>query len=78
MLFELVGEIRQIETIASGNDIRELARLIKWHGEGHWRKLKGIVQVRLSDGSLQVVEVHWYEAHGVGRKEFKIKAFVEE
>lgn len=61
------------ETIAAGRGIREIARLRKIHGRGRWRKRKGIARVRLGDGSFHLAEIHWYEATGIGRKEFKIK-----
>lgn len=73
MHFEILGEIASIETFASGSGIRELARLRKVYGRGRWRKRKGIAHVRLADGSVHLAEVHWYEAAGVGSKEFKIK-----
>lgn len=73
MNFEIVGEIISIETIAVGSSIREIVRLRKAYGAGRWRKLKGIAMVRLSDGTMCEAEVHWYEAHGIGKKEFKIK-----
>lgn len=71
--FELLGPITQIETFAVGSRIREIARLRKFYGRGRWRKRKGIARVRLSDGSIHLAEVHWYEATGFGRKEYKIK-----
>jgi len=70
---EIVGKISDIEVIASGSSIRELPRLRRLYGAGRWRKLKGIATVRLPDGTLCEAEVHWYEAHGLGRREFKIK-----
>jgi len=73
MKFEIVGEIADIETIAIGSSIREVARLRKVYGAGRWRKLKGIATVCLSDGTICEAEIHWYEAHGIGRREFKIK-----
>ena len=73
MHFELLGPIAQIETFAVGSRIREIARLRKFYGNGRWRKRKGIAKVRLSDGSIHVAEIHWYEATGIGRKEYKIK-----
>jgi hypothetical protein len=78
MYFEIIGEITEIETIAVGNAIRDIARLRKRYGRGRWRKLKGVATVRLSDGSIRQAEIHWYEAHGIGRKRFKIKRFLEE
>ena len=73
MDFELLDEIAHIETIAIQGSIRELLRLRKQYGAGRWRKRKGIATIRLADGTVHTAEVHWYEAHGVGRKEFKIK-----
>lgn len=78
MYFEIVGEISNIETIAIGRSIRELARLCKVYGSGRWRKLKGIAMVRLANGVTCMAEIHWYEAHGIGRKEFKIKRLLGE
>ena len=75
--FEVVGTIGEIETIAVGNRIREIARLRKTYGTGCWRKLKGIATVRFEDGTIHRVELHWYEAHGLGRKKFKIKAYLD-
>ena len=73
MHFEILGEISQVETFATGSGIREIARLRRIYGRGRWRKRKGVARVRLADGSVQVAEVHWYEAPGIGRKEIKIK-----
>ena len=75
--FEIVGEITHAETFAVGSSIREIGRLRKRYGPGRWRKRKGIARVRLSDGSVRVAEVHWYEAHGIGRRQFKIKRYVD-
>jgi hypothetical protein len=73
MLFEILSDISEIETFATGSGIREIARLRKSYGRGRWRKRKGIARVRLADGSVHLAEIHWYEAAGIGRKEFKIK-----
>jgi hypothetical protein len=73
MLFEILGEVSQVETFASGTAIREAARLRRIYGRGRWRKRKGIARIRLPDGTTHVAEIHWYEASGIGRKEFKIK-----
>ncbi|MCW5883114.1 MAG: hypothetical protein KIS91_19425 [Anaerolineae bacterium] len=73
MDFEIQSEITAIEVIAVGRGIRELERLQRRYGEGRWRKLKGVATVRLLDGSIHLAEIHWYEAHGIGRKEFKLK-----
>lgn len=72
-MFEIVGTVVDVDTIATGREIRELRRLQKAYGRGRWRKRKGIARIRLNDGSLHTAEVHWYEAHGIGRKECKIK-----
>ena len=73
MDFEIVGEISKVETIAVGPGVRDRARLRKRYGKGRWRKLKGIADVRLVSGRIRLAEIHWYEAHGVGKREFKIK-----
>ncbi len=75
--FEIIGGIEQIKTIAVGPRIREIKRLRKAFGEGRWRKLKGIAIVRLEDGTIHRVELHWYEAHGIGRKKLKIKDYLD-
>jgi len=73
MHFEIVGEIDEVETIATGSGIREVARLRKIYGAGRWRKRKGIAEIRLAHGEYVRAELHWYEATGIGRREFKIK-----
>ena len=73
MQFEILGEISEIETFATGSGIREITRLRRIYGRGRWRKRKGIARVRLTNGTVHLAEVHWYEATGIGRKEFKIK-----
>ena len=73
MYFEIIGEFSVVETIATGSGIRELARLRKFYGRGRWRKRKGVARVRLMDGEIVLAEVHWYEATGIGKREFKIK-----
>jgi len=75
--FRIIGEINDIETIAVGNSIRELERLRKVYGSSRWRKLKGIATIQLEDGTVYRAEVHWYEAHGLGKKEMKIKYILE-
>ena len=70
---EVVGSVRDIETIATGREIKELRRLRRRYGKGRWRKRKGIATVRLQDDTIHKAEVHWYEAHGIGRREMKIK-----
>ncbi len=69
----IVGEITNVETIAAGRAIREVDRLTKVHGPGRWRKRKGVARVRLPDGTTTLAEIHWYEAHGIGRREIKVK-----
>lgn len=76
MDFSIIGDITQIETFAVGRKIRELARLRKRYGRGRWRKRKGIARVELVDGTVRVAEIHWYEATGIGKKEFKIKRYL--
>ena len=78
MYFEILGPVRLQETIASGRAIRELKRLVKSYGRGPWRKRKGTARIQLGDGTLVNAEIHWYEGHGIGKKEFKIKRFLEE
>jgi hypothetical protein len=73
MDFELLGPIRDPETIATGRGIRELKRIRRRYGRGRWRKRKGTATVRLLDGTVHRAEIHWYEAHGIGRREMKIK-----
>lgn len=77
MNFSILGEIQGIETIAVGNSIRELERLRKVYGSGRWRKLKGIATIQLEDGTVCRAEIHWYDAHGLGKKEIKIKYILE-
>lgn len=77
MSFDVIPPILDVETIAVGKAIRELRRLVRSYGRGNWRKLKGYAMVRLSGGDNLLAEVHWYEAHGIGRREFKIKRFID-
>ena len=77
MWFEILGRVSNVETIAIGHSIRELKRLIKIYGKSQWRKLKGVALVKFPNGEIIGAELHWYEAHGLGRKEFKIKKFLE-
>jgi hypothetical protein len=78
MHFEIIGDITNIETIAVGPSIRDVTRLRKQYGRGRWRKLKGIALVRLANGRIRRAEVHWYEAHGIGKKEMKRKRYVDD
>jgi hypothetical protein len=77
MYFEIIGEVTDIEIIAKGRGIHELARLEKKYGRGQWRKLKGKARVRLENGTLRRADVHWYEAQGIGSKRFKLKRFLD-
>lgn len=76
-MFEVIGEITGVETIAEGSGIRILPRLRKYYGIGNWKKKKGFATVRLEDGTTVRAEIHWYEAHGFGKREIKIKYFLE-
>ncbi len=77
MDFEIISDIRYSESFAQGAGIRELLRQQKIHGKGRWRKCKGEATVRLADGTELNAEVQWYEAHGIGKREFKIKRYLE-
>ena len=77
MHFEIIGEISGIEVIAIGYRIHILPLLRKRYGSGRWRKLKGRATVRLADGSIRIAEVHWFEAHGIGRRKMRIKYFLD-
>lgn len=76
MYFEIIGEITEVETIAVGSKIREIVRLREQFGKGRWRKLKGVATVRLKNGRIRKVELHWYEAHGIGKRKLKIKRYL--
>ncbi len=73
MDFEIIGSIRDAESIAVGRGIRDLRRLRKQYGQGHWKKFKGFATVCLKDGTVHTAEIHWYEAHGIDKKEIKLK-----
>ena len=77
MYFEIIGAIGDIQRIALGSSIRDLARLREQYGAGRWRKLKGVATVRLANGRIRRVELHWYEAHGLGKKKMKIKRYLD-
>jgi hypothetical protein len=77
MEFEVIGPVIAIERIATGSGVRQIRRLRRDYGPGEWVKRKGLARVRLADGTIWLAEVHWYEAHGVGRKEFKVKRLVD-
>jgi hypothetical protein len=77
MDFEIIGDIQHIETFSVGSHIRDLDYLQKAYGRGRWRKLKGVAYVKLPNGNVRHVELHWYEAHGIGRKDIKIKRYLD-
>jgi hypothetical protein len=77
MDFELGGDLTDVETIATGRKIRELPRLRRLYGKGRWRKMKGVARIRLKNGRIRLAELHWYEAHGIGKKEFKRKKYLD-
>ena len=77
VVFEIVGRITDVETIAISRSIRELPELRARFGRGRWRKRKGVASVRLSDGTIRLAEVHWYEAHGIGKVRMKIKRYLD-
>lgn len=77
MDFRIIGRIEHSETIAQGAGIRELSRLRRAYGPGNWRKRKGVARVRLQSGDIRLAELHWYEAHGIGRREFKRKRYLD-
>jgi hypothetical protein len=75
--FEILSEITGIEIIAVGSHIRDLRQLTETYGAGRWRKLKGIATIRLPNGRVRRAEIHWYEAHGIGKKDVKVKRYIE-
>lgn len=77
MYFEIIGEITDVEVIAVGGNIDDIMRLRRQFGAGRWRKLKGVAQVRVEHGGVRLAELHWYEAHGIGRRKMKIKRFLD-
>ena len=76
-IIDIVGPITDIETIAAGPAVRQISRLRRQYGRGRWRKLKGVATVRIASGALRRAEIHWYEAHGIGRVRHKIKRFLD-
>ena len=76
MDFEIINEISQVETITSGRGVRIRRYLEQTYGKGRWRKCKGIATIKLPDGMIFEAEIHWYEASGIGRKQFKIKRII--
>lgn len=78
MDFEILGDITVLGTIATGRGIRDLKRLQRVYGKGRWRKMKGTARIRLRSGDVRLAEIHWYEAHGIGKREFKRKSYLDE
>jgi hypothetical protein len=78
MNFEIVGSITDVEVIAKGPGIRVRANLRRIYGAGRWRKLKGRATIRLPSGAVRTVELHWYEAHGIGKRDLKIKRYLDQ
>ncbi|MGA3083562.1 MAG: hypothetical protein ABSE95_02060 [Thermodesulfobacteriota bacterium] len=77
MMFDIIDEINNVETIAKGEGVHELNRLRKSYGIGNWKKMKGFAHIRLSSGKIKLAELPWYEAHGIGKKEIKRKRYLE-
>ena len=77
MTFEVVGSIQQVGIIAAGPGVKVRSFLRKTYGRGRWRKMKGIATVRLANGNLRRVKLHWYEAHGIGKRDLKIKDYLD-
>jgi len=77
MDFKIVSEFDHVETIAKGKSIREIERLKKCYGKGRWLKRKGTALIELPGQARFLAEIHWYEAPGLGKKEHKIKRFLE-
>ncbi len=78
MYFEIIGRIEKVEIIAVGGNIHDIMRLRKQYGIGRWRKLKGIAVVKLDNGNTCTAVIHWYEAHGIGKRKMKIKRLLDE
>jgi hypothetical protein len=77
MIFEIISPVTEIETIAVGSGIRDIARLRRMYGQGRWRKMKGAATIKLRNGKIRSAELHWYEAHGIGKKEIKRKRYLD-
>ena len=78
MHFEIIGDLSNTQTIAVGRRIRQLKRLERLYGKGRWRKMKGEALIRLSSGAVRRAELHWYEAHGLGKKNMKFKRYLDQ
>jgi hypothetical protein len=77
MNFEIIDAITGFEMIARGTGIRDLDRLQRVYGQGNWPKMKGLAHIRLGNGRVCLAELHWYEAHGIGKKEIKRKRYLD-
>ena len=77
MDFQILGDISVLETMATGRGIRDFRRLQRSYGKGRWRKMKGSARIRLRNGDVRLAEIHWYEAHGIGKREFKRKSYLD-
>jgi hypothetical protein len=77
MTFEIIGVIEHIQVIARRVGIRDLRELNLQFGSARWRKLKGVARVRTEDGFVRLAELHWYEAHGIGKRRMKVKHFLD-
>ena len=77
MNFEIISEITDIEIIAAESGIRDILRLRRMYGRGRWRKLKGVATIRMWNGRIRLAELHWYEAHGIGKREMKRKHYLD-
>jgi hypothetical protein len=73
----IVSPIAVIETIAVSSGVKDLRRLRRLHGGRRWRKIKGAAEVELISGEIRLAELHWYEAHGIGKREIKIKRLLD-
>ena len=78
MHFTIVGRLLDVETMATGKSVRIRKHLVRAFGTGRWRKMKGNTMIRLDDGTLRRAELHWFEAHGIGRVYFKRKRNLDE
>jgi len=75
---EILGAIHNREVIAEGSSVKIRKRLEKLYGRGNWKKMKGIAEVQLSDGAVTRAEIHWFEAHGIGKRNIKVKHYLRE
>lgn len=75
--FNIIGSISNVETFAVSHSIRDLPRLNRMYGRGRWRKRKGVATIELSNGNIRLAELHWYEAHGIGKREIRRKRFLD-